>query len=70
MIRESSSNFSEIRGSLLKKLNTNSRHILVNLLIKSERFDSGIQRDDSVVKTSPMKFERGGILRTILMQKV
>jgi hypothetical protein len=48
---------------------TDCRHSLVNMLINFEQFDFGLQRHDSVVKTSMMKFTPKDLLCMILMPK-
>jgi hypothetical protein len=43
-------------GDIADGLQTGYRHSLVNMLLNFGQFNSGLQRDGSVVKTSMMKF--------------
>jgi hypothetical protein len=51
------------------RLQTDSKYYLVNMFIHFERFNSGLQRYGSVVKTSMMKFAPEDFLWMILMPK-
>jgi hypothetical protein len=52
------------------RLQTDYRHSLVNMLINFERFNSGLQKYGSVVKTFMMKFVPEDLLWMILMPKL
>jgi hypothetical protein len=55
---------------MLTKLHTDLMHGLVNMFMYFERFDSGLQRYKSIVKTSMMKFTLEDFLWMILMPKL
>jgi hypothetical protein len=58
-----------MRKPMLATLQTDRRHSLVNMLKNFKRFDSGLQRYGSVVKTFMMKFAPEDLLWMILMPK-